>query len=92
MPILAIIAGLTGATLGLRFKVLILIPAFALSIPLTALVGHAQGTGFVKTLLAEAIVIAALQIGYLVGVLTRGAVAAARLSRRPAANKRPIQA
>ena len=64
---LAIIS-LVGIALGLRFKVLVLVPAIALAAIFALIVGLARGDGFGSIVLAMAIVGIALQLGYLVGI------------------------
>ncbi len=78
---LAVISLLVGMVLGRRFKVLVLVPAIALTLMLTI------GTGIVRADALWAIVatavatIASLQIGYLAGTGIRHLMVAARASR-----------
>jgi hypothetical protein len=60
---------LTGAILGLRFKVLILLPATIIGSAATLGAGMAQSNTAWSVLLALALVISALQIGYFGGAL-----------------------
>ena len=79
---LAILGVLTGAVLGLRFRVGSLIAATAvleISIGGLSLLAGQSGTTTLLTMIASA---AALQAGYLMGTLTRFTVAAARSSGR----------
>jgi|HubBroStandDraft_6_1064221.scaffolds.fasta_scaffold919064_1 hypothetical protein len=60
-----------GATLGVRFKVLILFPAIGLAVVATVVVGIAHGDSVGAVMLTTALVATAVQIGYLFGVVTR---------------------
>jgi len=60
---------LIGAVLGLRFKVLILIPAICLVTIYTAVVGIAHGDRAATLILMAALVVTALQCGYFFGVV-----------------------
>jgi len=66
---LAIIGALVGIVLGLRFKVLVLVPAIALATILALIIGLARGDGFRSIVLAMVIVGIALQLGYFVGIV-----------------------
>jgi hypothetical protein len=64
---LAIIA--VGATLGLRFKVFVLVPAIAIS-SITGLgMGIGRGDSIWSSLIGVSSVVAALQIGYIAGTI-----------------------
>jgi hypothetical protein len=65
---LAIIGVFVGIALGLRFKVLVLVPAIASAIIFVLIVGLARGDSFWSIVLATVIVGIALQLGYLVGI------------------------
>jgi hypothetical protein len=75
---------LIGATLSVRFKVLILFPAFGLAVVGTAAVGIAHGDPIGAVMLTIASVAAALQIGYLSGLVTRAAIALLSVPERKA--------
>ena len=62
---------LIGATLSVRFKVLILFPAIGLAAVATVVVGIAHGDSVGAVMLTTALVATAVQIGYLFGVVTR---------------------
>jgi hypothetical protein len=64
-----------GATLGVRFKILILFPAICLAVVSTAVVGIAHGDSVGAVMLTTALVTTALQIGYLFGLVTRAVIA-----------------
>jgi len=71
---LAIISALAGIALGLRYKVVILIPAIALIMLFAIIVGIARGDRFLSLIVAMAISGAAIQIGYLAGAQIRATV------------------
>ena len=66
---LAIISVFVGIALGLRFKVLVLVPAIASAIIFIVIAGLARGDGFGSIVLATVIVGVALQLGYLIGIV-----------------------
>jgi hypothetical protein len=66
-----ILSTLTGAVLGLRFKVLILVPAIVLVAAVTLGVGITHGDGLGSLLLAMLLAITGLQMGYFGGTVTR---------------------
>jgi hypothetical protein len=71
---LAIISFLAGAALGLRYKVMILVPAVFLAMTLAAIIGVGSANHFWPTVLAMLILGTAVQFGYLAGVAIRAAV------------------
>ena len=84
MTILLILMGLTGAVLGTRFTVLILIPGLAIC---TAIVTGAcvlRGTGLSYTLGFVIGAGAALQLGYILGAVLRVATVQAQIVRSAA--------
>jgi hypothetical protein len=68
-----------GIVLGLRFNVFVLFPAIALALLGTAAVGIGRGERLGSVMLTIVFVGSALQIGYLVGVITRAVWAAHRV-------------
>jgi predicted Na+-dependent transporter len=64
----AIICTVVGIALGLRFKVLVLVPAIALAVIFALIVGVARGDSFWSIVLVMVIVGTAIQLGYLVGI------------------------
>jgi hypothetical protein len=64
----SIIGVVVGIALGLRFKVLILVPAIIFVVMFALTIGIARGDGFWSIVLAMVIVGAAIQLGYFVGV------------------------
>jgi hypothetical protein len=69
--ILAMICFLIGAMLGLRFKVLVLLPAIVVLLVATISVGIARSDSGWAILLATALGMVSLQLGYLAGTCTR---------------------
>ena len=76
---------LIGATLSVRFKVLILFPAIGLATVGTAAVGIAHGDSVGAVMLTIALVAVALQIGYLFGVVMRAVIASLGVPERKGA-------
>jgi hypothetical protein len=71
---LAIISMLAGIALGLRYKVLVLVPAITLTIMFAVMGGIAHGDRLWSILFATAILGTAVQFGYLAGIMIRAAV------------------
>jgi len=65
---------LIGATLSVRFKFLILLPAIGLATVGTAAVGIAHGDSVGTVMLTIAFTAVALQVGYLFGLVTRAII------------------
>ena len=76
IPILLVF--LTGAVLGLRFKVLVLVPAMGLGTIAVITTGMARGYGLRAILISAVLAVICVQIGYFGGLLTRYATALAR--------------
>ncbi len=76
MATLLIVTTLTGILLGMRLKVLILIPAIASFSLVVVVLGVARGDGALAILVAAVIAASALQVGYLGGILTKYGAAA----------------
>ena len=71
---LAIVSVLAGTALGLRYKVLILVPAVFVATIFAMTVAIARGDHFWSIILAIAIPGSAVQFGYLAGIVIRAAV------------------
>jgi hypothetical protein len=65
---LVIIGLVVGIALGLRFKVLVLLPAIALAVIFELIVGLVRGDRFGPIVLAMLIAWVSIQLGYLVGM------------------------
>jgi hypothetical protein len=78
---LTMTAILTGAMLGLRFKVLILVPATVIGSAATLGAGMTHSNSLWSILLAIVLVISALQMGYLGGAVIRFVSAGARVRK-----------
>jgi len=72
-PELAIISALAGIALGLRYKVMVLIPAMIFAMMFAITVGIARADHFWSMILAMVIVGTAVQLGYLAGIAIRAA-------------------
>jgi hypothetical protein len=77
MPTLVILSFLLGAILGLRFKVLVLLPVSALAAIFGIAVGIASGASASTVLIAVVLTAICLQCGYFCGIMARYAMAAA---------------
>jgi len=71
MSMLVLLAILIGGVLGMRFKVLILVPAIGLALITTLVVGAAHGDRASSILIGAVSASICLQIGYIFGLLTR---------------------
>ncbi len=76
MVTLLIVTALTGILLGMRLKVLVLIPAIASFSLVVVVLGVARGDGALAILVAAVIAASALQVGYLCGIFTKYGAAA----------------
>lgn len=72
---------LIGAVMGLRFRVLILVPAMGLALPVTVVSGIIQGASLGHVFLAATLAIVGLQVGYLAGIGVRHLLVLARVGR-----------
>jgi hypothetical protein len=71
---LAVISAIAGAVLGLRFKVLILVPAVMFAVMFAAVVGIARTDSVLSVVLLMAAVGTAVQLGYLAGIAVRAVI------------------
>jgi hypothetical protein len=72
---------LIGATLSVRFNVVILFPAIGLAVVGTA-VGIAHGDSVGAVMLTIALIAVALQVGYLFGLVPRAVIASLGVPER----------
>lgn len=86
MALIAILNLLVGMVLGHRFPVLILAPAILLTLILSIGIGAAWADAPLTIGLTSAVAITCLQLGYLLGLVARHLMAAARASRTRAAS------
>jgi hypothetical protein len=82
MAMLALLSFLTGTVLGMRFRVLVLVPAIACALPTAVAVGIFREHAFGSVILVAAATVTCLQIGYMAGIAVRHFLAAARMSGR----------
>jgi hypothetical protein len=93
MAITVLLVFLLGAVLGMRFKVLILIPAIAFALLTIFAGGIGTGDSLWAALSAAVLASICLQIGYLGGTVTRHTMALARAQRlrRTAREVEPVR-
>jgi hypothetical protein len=84
MSTLALVSTLLGALIGMRFKVLVLVPTITFALIVILAYGMAFATGASRILIAIAVASSCIQIGYMVSVLARYGTALAREGRRNA--------
>jgi hypothetical protein len=78
MLILAIVSFLIGVSLGLRFTVLILVPAIGLALALVAANGIVAEEGIWRLVSSMVVVATFVQLGYLGGNVLRSVIFGAR--------------
>ena len=83
MLILAMAAILLGAVLGLRFKVLILLPAAVVAVAIIVAAGSIEHSSFSAIAVDAVLVLAGLQMGYLAGAIAGGLMGVAPQSEPP---------
>jgi hypothetical protein len=84
MTTVFIFCTLVGAVLGMRFKVLILIPATIVAVIFVVIARAVLGDQISTIILAGITVATCLQVGYLGGGATRLVIAATRMPNRRA--------
>ena len=72
---LVIVSVVVGIVLGLRYKVLILVPAVMFAVIGVITVGAARADSFWSIVLTTVALVTAVQVGYLVGAVIRAAIA-----------------
>jgi hypothetical protein len=81
MSTLALLSTLLGALIGMRFKVLVLIPTIAFALIVILAYGMAFATGASRILIAIAVASSCMQIGYMFSILARYGTTLAREGR-----------
>jgi hypothetical protein len=81
MSMLMLLAVLAGAVLGMRFKVLILVPAIGLMIVAVLVGGIVRGDGVSIVTITAFLAASCTQIGYLGGTVTRHTMTLLRAGR-----------
>jgi hypothetical protein len=71
MIVLLAVGIFVGIILGLRFKILVLVPTLLIAMGIVAMVGIAEGHHLSAILLTEFGLIVSLQIGYVVGCVSQ---------------------
>lgn len=87
MSMLILLVFLTGAVLGMRFKVIILVPAATIALFAIFAAGVALGHTMTAVGLTALLALVCLQIGYLGGLLTRYSVTMVRAAPLRAAQR-----
>jgi hypothetical protein len=83
MILIAISGALLGAVFGLRFRVLVLLPAILLGVLSVAVISATSGTPVSTMVINATAWTVAIQFGYLGGLFTRFIMVAARLRTLP---------
>lgn len=83
MLILAMAAILLGAVLGLRFKVLILLPAAVVAVAIIIAADLTEHSSLSTTVVDVVLALASLQMGYLAGAIAGGLTGVATRSEAP---------
>jgi hypothetical protein len=83
MLILAMAAILLGVVLGLRFKVLILLPAAVVAVAIMVTAGSIEHSSFSTVAVDAVLVLAGLQMGYLAGAIAGALMGVAPQSEAP---------
>jgi hypothetical protein len=83
MLTLAMAAVLLGAVLGLRFKVLILLPAAVVAAAVIVAADSIQHSSLSTTVVDVVVALACLQMGYLAGAIAAGLMGVAPRSQAP---------
>jgi len=82
MMILIPLSVLVGAMLGLRFKVFVLVPVICGALAIAVVEGIAGGDGLWRLVFAMIVIAASLQLGYILGIVVRFVMGAARADNR----------
>jgi hypothetical protein len=88
MAVLSTISFVVGVVLGLKFKVLILVPAIGFAAAIISAGGVANGESIWHLTLAVAVAAISVQVGYLGGTVLRHILDAARARLRSRARER----
>jgi len=92
MMMLIFLSIIFGAALGLRFNVFVLVPAICVSVAFIASVAAARGYGLSPTLIAVALSVTGIQVGFLGTISTRSFITARRSAHRRGGADRPAAA
>jgi hypothetical protein len=87
--VLAIIGVVVGIVLGLRYKILILVPAVPFAMILAITVGIGRADSFWSIVLTTVALVVAVQLGYLAGIAVHAVVAAIRPPRKEEGSGKP---
>jgi len=81
MAVLAMVFGLLGTVLALRFRVMILVPAIAIAFVAVLALGFVQHDSWLRIGLAIVLVTTCLEVGFLLGVGLSCFLLVTRISR-----------
>jgi hypothetical protein len=87
----AVISFLFGAVLGSRWRAIVLVPVSVLILAIAVGAGVSAGQTFAGTLLAGAVAIVSLQVGYLVAAVLRVALFGRRVPGMPEGQPAALQ-
>jgi hypothetical protein len=90
MVVSSVIATLLGVLLGLRFKVLIVVPANFVAVVIAAVGGTVQGDSITWLVLTALAAVASLQVGYIAGCTLRVLLAATRAGTKDGSHLRLV--
>jgi hypothetical protein len=86
---LAIIGVVAGIVLGLRYKILILVPAVLFAMILAIIIGIGRADSFWSIVLTTVALVVAVQLGYLAGIAVHAVIAAIRPPRKEDGGGKP---
>jgi hypothetical protein len=79
---LAIIGVVVGIVLGLRYKILVLVPAVLLAMIFAIIIGIGRADSFWWIVLTTVALVVAVQLGYLAGIAIHAVIASIRPPRK----------
>ena len=82
MAMFALLMFLIGMVLGLRFKVLVLVPAMAGLVPIALAIATHREHGLASVIIVSAATVACLQVGYIAGIAICYSAGGMRVSSR----------
>jgi hypothetical protein len=91
MVLIGIGSALLGLVLGLRLKVLVLLPTTVFGLVIFALVAAVGGTSAYVAALGAVLYVVVLQLGYLGGLFTRFVLAATRIRTHNSARSSAVR-
>jgi hypothetical protein len=86
---LAMIGVVVGIVLGLRYNILVLVPAVLFATILAIIIGIGRADSFWSIVLTTVALVAAVQLGYLAGIAIHAVIAAIRPPRKEDGSGKP---